>query len=311
MGGLCSDMDSRYGLGDLNDDGVLNVLDVIQIVNIITGMIGEPSEYQLMAGDVNQSGDIDILDVVQLVNAILGIIELPSWIDRVLFIGNSYTASNGGLATHLEGLVREIHPGWQFEAEQITYGGFTLENHFNTPATLETIQSGSWDIVILQEQSTRPLDNPELMFQYADSLDSYISASGAHTMFFMTWARENDPEMIIGLSNAYEFIADELGAMLAPVGLAFTAALATNPEIDLYAADGSHPSGLGTYLSACVFFAAILDESPVGNDYNFPQDMTDEERIFLQTVAWESVRGFDTIRQQAQKQSDALKHQKN
>ncbi len=57
--------------GDLNEDAVINVQDVIIIINIILGNI-TPTDYQLAAGDLNADGIIDVLDVVSVVNLILG-----------------------------------------------------------------------------------------------------------------------------------------------------------------------------------------------------------------------------------------------
>ncbi|MCD6181527.1 MAG: hypothetical protein J7K89_04000 [Candidatus Cloacimonetes bacterium] len=36
------------------------------------------------------------------------------------------------------------------------------------------IMNGNWNVVVLQEQSTRPVDDPELMYQFADSLCTFI-----------------------------------------------------------------------------------------------------------------------------------------
>ena len=52
--------------GDLNSDGILNILDVVILVNIVLGGI-EPNG----AGDLNGDGILNILDVVILVNNIL------------------------------------------------------------------------------------------------------------------------------------------------------------------------------------------------------------------------------------------------
>ena len=58
-------------LGDVNDDGSLNVQDVVSLVVHIL-------EYQTLEGqgfqnaDVNQDENIDVMDVVSLVNLILG-----------------------------------------------------------------------------------------------------------------------------------------------------------------------------------------------------------------------------------------------
>ena len=58
--------------GDVNNDGVVNILDVIQTVNIILGANPIPTEYELWTADMNQDGNIDILDIVLIVNTILG-----------------------------------------------------------------------------------------------------------------------------------------------------------------------------------------------------------------------------------------------
>ena len=58
--------------GDVNNDEVVNILDVIQTVNIILGANPTPTEYELWATDMNQDGNIDILDIVLIVNIILG-----------------------------------------------------------------------------------------------------------------------------------------------------------------------------------------------------------------------------------------------
>ena len=54
-------------LGDLNDDGTLNVQDIIIMINIILG-----DEYN-EAADLSGDGIINILDVIQLINVILGV----------------------------------------------------------------------------------------------------------------------------------------------------------------------------------------------------------------------------------------------
>ena len=52
-------------IGDLNDDQIVNVLDVILLVNMILNL--SPLQFN---SDVNGDGDVDILDVIALVNII-------------------------------------------------------------------------------------------------------------------------------------------------------------------------------------------------------------------------------------------------
>ena len=57
--------------GDVNNDSLINILDVIQTVNLILGTNANPTDYELWAADMNQDGNIDIMDVVLIVNTIL------------------------------------------------------------------------------------------------------------------------------------------------------------------------------------------------------------------------------------------------
>ena len=61
-GGTCS----LILQGDINNDGILNVSDVIIIVNIILGIFSSD-----MIADLNGDNSIDIIDVVMIVNIIL------------------------------------------------------------------------------------------------------------------------------------------------------------------------------------------------------------------------------------------------
>ena len=51
--------------GDINSDGVVNILDVVLLVNMVLDSDYNPS------ADLNNDGVINILDVVALVNVIL------------------------------------------------------------------------------------------------------------------------------------------------------------------------------------------------------------------------------------------------
>ncbi len=57
-------------LGDLNFDGILNVIDVVSLVNGILG-VGF-SDEQFPVADMNCDGIINVIDIVSLVNSILG-----------------------------------------------------------------------------------------------------------------------------------------------------------------------------------------------------------------------------------------------
>lgn len=56
-------------LGDLNQDGTFNILDLVGIVNII--LYGSEDNYTLWAGDVNMDDSVNIQDIILVINSIL------------------------------------------------------------------------------------------------------------------------------------------------------------------------------------------------------------------------------------------------
>lgn len=198
---------------------------------------------------------------------------------RVLFIGNSFTAFNGGIDKLLTGLAPNTF------TSSITPGGFTLQQHWETSDTLKQIQSGDWDIVILQEQSQTPIINYYNFFEYAEKLNEEIKKSGAETIMFMTWERPDSVQYNVtteAIDKAYTALGQQLDVKVAPVGLAFSNALRERPDLKLYIEDG-HPTLAGSYLATCVFYGMIYGQSPIENSFDAGLNNTD--KLFLQTIA--------------------------
>jgi len=57
-------------LGDVNQDGIIDILDLVKVVSIILNNYN-PSELEYILADVNQDGTVDVLDAVSIVNTIL------------------------------------------------------------------------------------------------------------------------------------------------------------------------------------------------------------------------------------------------
>lgn len=60
---------TNYPLGDVNRDGIVNIIDVISIVNHILGQT--PNGFDTDAADVNRDGKVDIVDVTCTLDIIL------------------------------------------------------------------------------------------------------------------------------------------------------------------------------------------------------------------------------------------------
>ena len=205
---------------------------------------------------------------------------------RCLFIGNSFTARNDvpGL---IAGMARSR--GHSFDHKLISAGGASLRMHWNKGAAPKAIEEGGWDYVVLQEQSTLPVKNRERTHENIRLFDAAIRSAGAKTVLYLTWAREKVPETQRPLTECYMSIGEELGAIIVPVGVAWERALATKEHPVLHDKDGSHPTLAGSYLAACVFFAVLFDESPVGTVADL-KGLTPADVKLLQTTAWETVQ---------------------
>ncbi len=183
---------------------------------------------------------------------------------RVLFLGNSYTYYNA-LPDLVETLAAAT-PGRKIDALQVTRGGATLAELWSVTQGVKVLREGSWDVVVLQDQSTLGqnfvdgrwyVNEPEGTLRWARFWHEEIRRKNAKTMLYLTWARKARPEFQAALNYAYSETARALEAEIAPAGLAWQRLRATAPQIELFDPDGSHPAPAGTLLTACVFLEAL------------------------------------------------------
>jgi hypothetical protein len=189
--------------------------------------------------------------------------------------------------------------GQRVETGMIAPGGWTLANHASSSDTLAEIKSSNWNYIVLQEQSQIPSiqqSRTQQMYPAARILARDIRNIGATPVFYETWAhRDGWPEnglpnyesMQFQIDNGYLGIAQELNVTLAPVGFAWLMVRRQNSQLDLWQADGSHPTEQGTYLAACVFYSVIFQKSPEG--LTFTAQLPMETAQVLQKIAAETV----------------------
>ena len=114
--------DSRDLLGDINQDGTVNLSDVLQIVGMIMGLI-EPTEYMLWAADVNFDNTHDIFDVI-------GIVEIILADDSITDTENYYITFNGD-GSYVDLDMPEYSTPWTIECD-INKNGGTPFSHLVT-----------------------------------------------------------------------------------------------------------------------------------------------------------------------------------
>ena len=181
---------------------------------------------------------------------------------RILMLGNSFTFTN-----HMPQMLSELTGA---EVVQHTRGGARLSEQL-TPntrlgaLTQAALQKEKWDYVVLQEMSHGPITAPGSFFSSVERLCRQIRANGAVSILFATWAYQRGgaklaakgwdyDEMAQELSGAYHRAAQENNALIADVGRRFYELSDTQ---ELYAADGVHPSELGSRIAAETIAAVI------------------------------------------------------
>jgi hypothetical protein len=280
-------------LTDFYDDnsymrGGNGILDAVEgnakLINVVFAIInhqGEDIEFQTDDWEFNDQ-------------------EIQTIVDkRILFVGNSYTFYNN-MPQIFYTLAN--YGGKNVYVDQSTFAGYWLDNHISNDHTSHKLQKEDWDYVVIQEQSQVPTVKhwrEASMKPAAEVLNSIIKEGGAETVLFMTWGRKYGGEQLLydytssafsnynhmqdSLEATYRNLADYLDATLAPVGSAWENALIINPEINLWDDDQSHPTYEGSYLTACVFYAILFQESPVG--LAFTGNLDEDMAWFLQSMA--------------------------
>ncbi|MDF2440387.1 MAG: hypothetical protein JWN98_1371 [Abditibacteriota bacterium] len=207
---------------------------------------------------------------------------------RILWIGNSYTQRND-LPALIATMASQRQPPVPVEHERVIANGASLRRHWNTGEAVAAIERGPWNYVVLQEQSTLPIKNVVRYHENVRLLYEVIQRHSAQTLLYLVWPRQDVPQTQSTLTEAATTIATETGARIAPVGPAWQHALAAEPGLLLYDKDGSHPTPIGSYLAACVFYATLFRQTPLGLALPATLDIPERVGTLLQSVSWDVV----------------------
>jgi len=201
---------------------------------------------------------------------------------KVLFIGNSY---NFDIPKAFEKIAKD--KGKKITVDQVTRGGWTLKKHANSAKVLEKIQQGTYDIVVLQEQSLIPsfpeAQRASMMDAPAKKLVKLIKQSGATPVFFQTWGRRDGDKqnsavfpndtfaamqkrLTLGYANTAEHVG---GAHIIPVGEILGKVMLKQKQaaLNFYQNDGSHPSKVGVTFGASIIYSSLYNE-PSDEDFS-------------------------------------------
>lgn len=223
-------------------------------------------------------------------------VAVPSSPIRVYFVGNSFTFRNDLPALVAE-LGRSLDPRVTVEVGMTAQDGMTLERHWQEGDIVRRLRDDDWDVLVLQEQGSRPLTDPDLMEEYVRRFAVAARDAGVEVVLFQTWAAAGEPETEMPRAATYRRLANAVGAKLAPVGKAWSLARTHLPAVVLHADDGRHASRAGTYLSVAVLLGVITGRSPEGARASRFGDP--DSAAALRTLAWRAVSALAARRNPA------------
>ena len=210
--------------------------------------------------------------------------------EKILFIGNSFTFY-WNLPSLVESMAKE--KGISLDIYQSTAGSATLKDHWDGKRGLSSkniIVNNDFSAIILQDHSTSPLLKTNESKEYFNRFIKLINNKKSEVIIYGTWTYLANP--LIGKSfkgidpiqYALKPIAEKTNSKLAPVGTAFRIFQERHPEISVFTSDNKHPSPVGTYLAACVFFKMITGESPLGLERRYERKDEYGKKVFLGMV---------------------------
>ncbi len=241
---------------------------------------------------------------------------------RLLFLGDSLLGISTSYSNNIPAILINLAHSFGDAASNTTIANSSwyLYQFATDPTATNDINTGNYDLVILQDQSQEPsLPSPRnnSMFPACRTLNTMITNHNERTMFYETWGYINGDtsgncgsydfpaqyktncdggfgsflNMNIALREGYSMIANQLGAAISPIGLAWATVRATQPSLNLYILNDSlgdrHPNNFGAYLVACVFYSSIFGRSPEGSTYH--SDIDTASAALLQQIAAQSV----------------------
>lgn len=223
---------------------------------------------------------------------------------RLLLVGNSYLYYGDSLHNFLRRIVIADQPGIakSLQYKSATIGGSSLDHH-NIDWLTKPGQIGvkePFELVILQGHSGAAIDakQGETHINAAKKAAALIAERGGKVALYMPHSyvaphKRAAPENVQKNNDYYVKLGNDLNALVIPVGLAFAEAYKRDPGLQLHKDyDGSHPSKAGTYLAAATVYAALYNRSPVGNTFDAFGEVDPKTRLFLQQVAWDTVKQF-------------------
>jgi len=180
---------------------------------------------------------------------------------RVLFLGNSLTATNDLPATVARMASRS---GRRLEYRTVAPGGYALEDHWNHDESRAALAGRRWDVVVMQQGPSALPESQANLRAYALLWAAAARANGARLALLTVWPESYRRGALTEVIASYRRAAASAKAELLPGGDAWRRAWHCEPGTPLYGRDGFHPSELGTYTAALVVYGRLFKAPLMG-----------------------------------------------
>ncbi len=180
---------------------------------------------------------------------------------RVLFVGNSLTATND-LPAAVAGIARGA--GRRLEYRTIAPGGYSLEDHWNQGDARAALASGPWDVLVMQQGPSALPESQANLREWATRFAAEARARGVRPALLTVWPESYRRGALPQVIASYRRAAAAARAELLPAGLAWRLAWRCDPRLGLYGPDGFHPSSLGTYAAALTVYGRLFKAPLLG-----------------------------------------------
>jgi hypothetical protein len=200
---------------------------------------------------------------VLALSAVSGAAGRPPSSLRVLFVGNSLTATNDLPAVTAAIAARA---GRRLEYRTVVFPGYSLEDHWNQGEARAVLSTGRFDVVVMQQGPSALPESQVNLREWAIRWGAEARSRGTRLALLTVWPESYRRSALVDVIGSYRRAAEAAKAELLPAGGAWRAAWNCDP-VALYGPDGFHPSMLGTYAAALtaygrLFRAPLLNTRP-------------------------------------------------
>jgi hypothetical protein len=135
---------------------------------------------------------------------------------RVLFVGNSLTATND-LPAVVSGLARATNRNLEYRT--IAFGGYALEDHWAQGDARAALASRSWDVVVMQQGPSALPESQINLREWASRFADEARAAGTRPALLTVWPESYRRGALRDVIGSYQRAAAAARADLFPAGL--------------------------------------------------------------------------------------------